>query len=74
MSRERRFNVAVILAIAVQAATLFMWAGASGQKIEALEDEVRQQRPTAERLARIEAKLLFIDAHLNRIEAKIDAQ
>jgi hypothetical protein len=74
MTRERKFNIAVLLALAVQAATVFMWAGASSQKLEVLEEEMSRQRSVGERLARIEAQLSFIDAHLDRIEEKLDAQ
>ncbi len=74
MTRERKFNIAVIIAIAVQAATIFMWAGASSQKIDTLEAEITRQRPVNERLARIEERLVFIDSHLDRIEAKLDAE
>ena len=72
MKHNRRFNIAVIVTLAVQAATIFMWAGASGQKINALESEITLQRPTAERLARIEEKLAHIETKIDRIEAKLD--
>ena len=72
MNFERKITLGVVLAVVVQACGLFMWAGASAQKLKALEVEIEQRRPVAERLARVEARLEHIDSQLDRIEGKMD--
>ncbi|MEM9572105.1 MAG: hypothetical protein AAF996_11605 [Pseudomonadota bacterium] len=70
---ERKISWAIIVALAVQAASALIWAGAAAQRIDVLEQQVDDNRPTAERLARLEARLDAVQDQLARIEAKVDA-
>lgn len=69
---DRKFSFAVISAVAIQAASTLLWAGAAAERIDALEWQMADQRPVAERLARLEAQLEAVQAQLDRIEAKVD--
>ena len=70
---ERKLGAAVAVALAVQAASTLLWAGAAAERIDALERHMADARPTAERLARMEARLDAVQAQLDRIEAKVEA-
>ena len=69
---ERKLSAAVLLALAVQTGGVLVWAGAAAQRIAALEVRVEAQVPTAERLARVEARLEAVQAQLARIEDKVE--
>lgn len=70
---ERKISWAIIVALAVQAASALIWAGAAAERIDVLEQQVDDNRPTAERLARLETRLDSVRDQLARIEAKVDA-
>lgn len=74
MSFDRKLTIGVILAVLVQAAGALMWAGAAAQRVEVLEERVREARPVAERLARVEAELASMRAQLDRIERKLEVR
>lgn len=74
MSFDRRLTIGVVLAVAVQAAGVLMWAGAAAERVSTLEDKVREARPVAERLARVEAELGAMRVQLDRIERKLEAR
>jgi len=69
---ERKISIAVIAALAIQAASTLIWAGAAAERIDALEQYMADNRPVAERLARLEARLDAVQEQLDRIEAKVD--
>lgn len=69
---QQRISFAVLIAIAIETAAGLIWAGATLERIDTLEREVRQTRPVAERLARVEAQLEAVHAQLDRIEMKVD--
>lgn len=74
MSFDRRLTIGVILAVAVQSAGVLLWAGAAAERVETLEERVRESRPVAERLARVEAELGAVRLQLDRIERKMEAR
>lgn len=69
---KNRLGTSVLVALAIQAATTLVWAGAAAERILVLERHMAENRPVAERLARLEARLDAVHAHLNRIEEKVD--
>lgn len=69
---KRKISLAVIVAIAAQSAGALLWAGAAAARIDALEHQVEEARPVAERLARVEAQLEAVRLQLDRIETKVD--
>lgn len=69
---DLKVSAAVVCALALQTATALLWAGAAAERIDALEQQVTDARPVAERLARLEAQLELTRAQLDRIEAKVD--
>ncbi|NQY13531.1 MAG: hypothetical protein HRT81_06705 [Henriciella sp.] len=71
--RNGKISLAIIVALAVQAASTLIWAGAAAERIDALERQMADHRPTAERLARLETRLDAVQAQLARIESKVDA-
>lgn len=70
---ERKISLAIIVALAVQAASALIWAGAAAERIDGLERQMANHRPTVERLARLEARLEGVQDQLARIEDKVDA-
>lgn len=71
--RDRKISLGIIVALAVQAASTLIWAGAAAERIDALERQMADHRPMAERLARLETRLDAVQAQLARIENKVDA-
>jgi hypothetical protein len=71
--KNGKISLAIIVALAVQAASTLIWAGAAAERIDTLERQMLGHRPTAERLARLEARLDAVQAQLARIESKVDA-
>ncbi|MBC7669696.1 MAG: hypothetical protein H7236_14895 [Gemmatimonadaceae bacterium] len=69
---DRQISVAVLIAIALQAATGLMWAGRASARIDDLRQRPDAQAPVAERLARLEAQAEASRASLARIETKLD--
>ena len=69
---DRRLSLALVCALAIQAASTLLWAGAAAERIDTLEQQMADQRPVAERLARLEARLEAVQAQLDRIEAKVE--
>ncbi|MEM7330315.1 MAG: hypothetical protein AAF437_16355 [Pseudomonadota bacterium] len=68
---ERKIGTAVIVALALQAASSLLWAGAAAQRINALEQQMAERQPVVERLTRVEARLEAVQAQLARIESKV---
>ena len=71
--KNGKISLAIIVALAVQAASTLIWAGAAAERIDALERQMADHRPPAERLARLETRLDAVQAQLARIESKVDA-
>jgi hypothetical protein len=69
---DRQVSAAVLVAVALQAATALMWAGRAGARIDDLRQRLDAQAPVAERLARLEAQADATRASLARIESKLD--
>jgi short subunit dehydrogenase-like uncharacterized protein len=69
---DRQISVAVLIAIALQAAAALMWAGRASARIDDLRQRLDAQAPVAERLARLEAQADATRASLARIETKLD--
>lgn len=74
MSFDRRLTIGIVFAVAVQSAGVLLWAGAAAERVETLEERVRESRPVAERLARVEAELGVVRVQLDRIERKLEAR
>jgi type VI protein secretion system component VasK len=74
MSFDRRLTIGVILAVVVQSAGVLLWAGAAAERVSTLEEQVREGRPVAERLARVEAELGAMRTQLDRIERKLEVR
>lgn len=71
---DKKITVGVILALIVESAGVFAWAGATGERLRAVEVRVAAQSQMAERLARVEVKLDLAGAQLTRIERKLEAR
>jgi HAMP domain-containing protein len=69
---DRQISVAVLVAVALQAAAALMWAGRASARIDDLRQRLDAQAPVAERLARLEAQADATRASLARIETKLD--
>jgi hypothetical protein len=74
MKIESKVTLALMLAIALQAAGVLIWAGAAGERIAGLEAAAREGRPIVERLARVEAELAAMRVQLDRIERRMEAR
>ena len=71
---DRKITLALILALIVESAGVFAWAGSTGERLKEVELRVAGQAGIAERLARVEVKLELAGAQLTRIERKLEAQ
>jgi type VI protein secretion system component VasK len=74
MSFDRRLTIGVVVAVLVQTAGVLLWAGAAAERVATLEERMREQRPVAERLARVETELGAMRAQLDRIERKLEVR
>jgi len=68
---ERKLTIAVIFAVAVETAGVFLWAGAATERLRQVEARVEAQADTTERLARVEVRLQIAGAQLDRIEKRL---
>jgi hypothetical protein len=71
---DRQISVALIVAVALQAAAALMWAGRASARIDEMQSRLNAQAPVAERLARLEEQASASRAALDRIEAKLERQ
>jgi hypothetical protein len=69
---DRQVSVAVLVAVALQAAVALMWAGRASARIDDMQRRLDTQAPVAERLARLEEQAGAARAALDRIEAKLE--
>ena len=69
---DRKITLALILALVVESAGVFAWAGSTGERLKEVELRVAQHADAAERLARVEVKLELAAAQLTRIERKLE--
>lgn len=74
MTLDKRMSLALLIAIALETTGGLLWAGATIERIDALERHVESARPVAERLARVEAQLEAMRHQLDRIETKVERQ
>lgn len=71
---DKKITVGVILALIVESAGVFAWAGSTGERLREVEMRVGAQSQMAERLARVEVKLDLAGAQLARIERRLGAR
>jgi hypothetical protein len=69
---DRKITLALILALAVESAGVFAWAGSTGERLKEVELRLVSQSEIAERLARVEVKLELAAAQITRIERKLE--
>ncbi len=69
---DKKITWALILAIAIESAGIFVWAGGIAERLRKAEADVAEQAGLAVRLTRVEVKLELASAQLDRIEAKLD--
>ena len=70
---DRKITLALILALIVESAGVFAWAGGAGERLKEVELRLVSQSAMAERLARVEVKLELAAALMTRIEQKLEA-
>ena len=73
MSFDRKLTLGVLLTIGLQLIGALMWAGAAAERLKSVETRLEQQRPVAERLARLEAEMVAARRQLDRIEQKVSS-
>lgn len=69
---EKKLSFAFLFALMIQSGGVFLWAGATTERISDLETRVEEGRPVIERLARVEAQLELVLIQLDRIEQKVE--
>lgn len=69
---DKKITLALIFAIAIESAGVFVWAGGIAERLREAEAQVSEQARMAVRLMRVEVKLELASAQLDRIEAKLD--
>lgn len=70
---KARIPLALLVAVAIQAAGALLWAGGAAARISALESRVEGQGSVAERLARLEEQAAATRAAVERIEQRMEA-
>lgn len=73
MSFDRKLTIGVLLTIGLQLIGALMWTGAAAERLKSVEAQLTEQRPIAERLARLEAEMGAARRQLDRIEQKVSA-
>lgn len=71
---DKKITLGLLLALAIESAGVFAWAGATGERLREVEARVSAQVGMAERLARVEVKVDQAGAALGRIERKLEAR
>ena len=69
---ERKITLAVLFAMAMEAAGVLVWTGGASQRLKAVEAQAAGEAGLDARLARLEVKIELASAQLNRIEKKLD--
>jgi hypothetical protein len=69
---HRRLTLALLFAMATEAAGALVWAGEASQRLSQVETRVAAQAGLDERMARLEVRIELAAAQLNRIEKKLD--
>lgn len=69
---DRQVSVAVLVAVALQAAAVLLWAGKASARIDDMQRRLEAQAPVAERLARLEEQATATRQSLARIEARLE--
>ncbi len=69
---DKKITWALIFAIAVESAGIFVWAGGIAERLREAEAQVAAQSGLSARLTRVEVRLELASAQLDRIEAKLD--
>ena len=72
MKFDARITYGLLLALFLQAAGAFVWAGKASARLEDVETRVAETRDASERLARLEEQMAQARAALARIERKLD--
>jgi hypothetical protein len=70
---DRKITLALILALIVESAGVFAWAGGTGERLKEVEMRLVAQSEIAERLARVEVKQELAAAQMTRIEQKLES-
>lgn len=71
---DKKITWALILALIVESAGVFAWAGATDERLKEVEARISVQAEMAVRMARVEVQLELAAQQLQRIEAKLDRQ
>lgn len=70
---DRQVSAALLVAVALQAAAVLLWAGKASARIDEMQRRLEAQAPVAERLARLEAQAEASRQSLVRIEARLES-
>lgn len=74
MKVDMKITAAVILALVLESATVFLWAGQVSARLGEMERRLAAVEPANERLARIEAQVADLHASLARIETRLEGR
>lgn len=72
MKIDARVTYALILAVALQAAGAFMWAGRASARLDAAERGIQDTQDISVRLARLDEQMAQTRQALTRIERRLD--
>lgn len=71
---DKKITLGLLLALIVESAGVFAWAGATGERLREVEMRVGGQAAMAERLVRVEVKVDQAAVQLTRIERKLETR
>lgn len=69
---NRQINLALVVAVILQASMALWWAGGAAERIAQLEEETDRLANIDVRLAGLEAHVSEVHASVNRIEKRLD--
>lgn len=71
---DKRVPIALIFAILVQTAAIFMWVGALSSRVSELEIKANRAMDIGDRVIRVESDVSYMRNSVERIEKKLDTQ
>jgi hypothetical protein len=74
MTLDPKITWALIVALFLESAAGFIWAGRMTARLEAVEARVALSEPTAERLATLETRIADLQISLDRVERRLEAR
>jgi hypothetical protein len=74
MTLDPKITWALIIALFLESAAAFIWAGRLSARLEAVEARLVLAEPTAARLAALETRMSDLQLSIDRVERRLEAR